>query len=112
MKITNRFNLTPRLAICVHHEGEPVVQNGLAITPKRMYELTMKGIPISEQTAQYQNQYHDGCKNPPNQVEVIFQRNVDINDVWNAQKDAQQMIKNLDQSVFDSPDVTPIISAL
>lgn len=82
-----------RVAVCKLKEGEIPVQGGLAYTPSKMMQLAQDGIPISTQTAAGV-QYDDGYRKLDFEPLMEFRRGVDITDVWEADMDARQKVKN------------------
>ena len=71
-----------KYSICKRRPHEYIVQNNLSLTPSQIAEMTKKGIPVSTQSLQ-------GIYETPTQghdVDPIYQRGVDMNDLWNAQK--------------------------
>lgn len=71
--------------------GHTKVVPGLAFTPAQMAKMAEKGIPISTQSA---DQFVDGSLNPSFDIPIEDRRGVDVNDVWNASKDAKAKIIN------------------
>lgn len=71
-------------------------QNGLAVTPAEIRELSSRGIPINSQNS---NMFIEGTS-----VQGSFAlaadelRGVDIADVWNASRDAQSKLVRAHQN--------------
>lgn len=100
MAKTTGIYCQPRICHCKSDESDPLVKNDLAITPSRMYELTLKGIPITEQTAANAGDFIDGYRGeidfePPH----VYTRHADIISSWNMQIEARSNAKNLADSM-------------
>lgn len=73
-------------------ENEPIVQNGLAITPTDMYELQQKGIPIS--VPSLGELYDEGYSNLDFTPPLEYTRGVDLNDLYEAgQKGRERLVQ-------------------
>ena len=83
-----------RVCHCKSTDLDPLVKNDLSITPRRMYELTMQGHPISEQTAAYAGDFIDGYRGDKLSFEPphIYTRHADIISCWNEQIDSRRSI--------------------
>lgn len=84
-----------KYSVCKRRPHEHIVQNNLSLTPSQIAEMTKKGIPVSTQSLQ-------GIYETPTQghdVDPIYQRGVDMNDLWNAQKRVQTKVRNIKQKV-------------
>lgn len=74
----------------VRHDDEDDVQDGLAVTPSQMEELVRRGIPVS--TANLGNEFYDGLPNNDFYVAPMYQRGVDMADLWNTANDSKERI--------------------
>lgn len=83
----NRIFANPK-----RHEGEAVVQNDLAVTPTRMYEMMQQGIPISTQNLS-DEMFYDGDTNPSFDLPLDMQRGIDVADCWEASMDIKSRAK-------------------
>lgn len=88
----------PRTCSVSRDENDKPVVNGLALTPAQMAELAERGIPIS--TANAQLAYEDGDRSSSMDVQIEDRRGVDMADVWNAQQDARNRVKQAYQSAI------------
>lgn len=60
---------------------------GLAMTPSQVAEMAARGIPVSTQSAP---DMYDEVQNPSNfEVEPLFKRGADINQIWELSQDAR-----------------------
>lgn len=90
-----------RVAHIVDDGFEKVVP-GLSVSPSQMALMAEKGIPI---TAQLSDAFVDGVSNPPFDIPIEDRRGIDVNAVWNAQKDARKRIiaaHKADKQAYDS----------
>lgn len=78
---------TPRRAV-----HEPVVQNGLALTPDKIEYMSRLGQPVTTQTLGAE--YYDNTANNDYYVPLEHRRGMDIVDVWNAMKDGKTKLRN------------------
>lgn len=80
-------------------ENDPIVQNGLALTPAKMLELTNQGFSISAQN----NRFLQAVPAAPFacfDVPLEFRRGVDpLADGYQAQQEVRSKIKNLSVSL-------------
>ncbi|UPW41270.1 hypothetical protein [Sigmofec virus UA08Rod_4527] len=67
------------------------VEQGLSVSPSQVAELTAKGIPVSSTNV---SQFIDGSPNPSFDLPIDELRGVDINDVWEASKEAARNLSN------------------
>lgn len=93
----------------VRKDTDPIVQNGLAITPAQMMELTAQGMSISNQNAMLLRElnYSDA---KGFDVPLEFRRHVDIlADGYVAQQEMRAKFKNaVEQSdLFQNQSVSP-----
>lgn len=90
------FSSNPRFSLpkcdCHRTKDDLPVQDGLALTPAMIAELTAQGVPISEPQAM---QFFDGYKRGDFNPGIINRRGVDIADVWNAEKDARTGLRRV-----------------
>lgn len=78
------YHRRSNFATAFQHDGEAVVQNGLALTPSDMDRMRMLGQPITTQQLQsvvYQNDCPDWNEPSPE-----FKRGVDMNDLYEARR--------------------------
>ncbi len=68
------------------------VQSNLALTPSEMMSLSERGIPISSHFDD--SQFYDGDNSPRVELAFEHQRGIDINDAWNAERNAKKNIRN------------------
>lgn len=86
----SRIKQSMRARTChVIDNGYVKTTPGLAFTPAQMAKMAEKGIPISTQSA---DQFVDGTLNPSFDIPIEERRGIDVNDVWNASKDAKAKI--------------------
>lgn len=90
--IAKHFNRQIRFAHCNAQKGEELVQSGLAYTPAEMYDLAKQGKPIGSQILPDDN-FDDGEPMCKTEVSLDNQRGIDINQAWEATKDAQSKFK-------------------
>lgn len=80
-----------RYSKAVRHEHEPIVQDGLAVTPSMMEEMAMLGKPIS--TSTLGAEYFDNTARNDFGVDPQFQRGACIVEVWETEQDARAKFK-------------------
>lgn len=87
-----------RPSVAVRHEQEPVVQNGLALTPSDMQEMMMKGEAIS---AQHMAMIKDETVAQRNDFTVPLEhtRGFDMVDGWNIKHDVSERVRTLRNKV-------------
>lgn len=99
------LNRVPRHSAPKRQEYEPIVQNGLAITPAEMMNLTNRGIPISPQNLGLV--YDEGVSELDFTPPAEYTRGVEINDLWElrqqTRKKAKTAIDNHVASLVDVP---------
>lgn len=88
-----RSYVTARL---LRREDEMIVENHLATTPAEMKELAKQGIPVSGDSVGLM--YDDGVKDNPS-LSLSERRGVELADLWNAQKNARNKLKDLNNHV-------------
>lgn len=71
-------------------DDEQVVQNGLAVSPGNMLELTKQGLSISSQN---QSQLYVDEGDFGIDVPLEFQRGMDMADLWNARADVREKVR-------------------
>lgn len=76
-------NAVRHISICERGEHEPVVQNGLAITPAKMLELQNMGFSISSQNARMLDDVRPDDMRHMN-VPMEYRRNFDIADAFQS----------------------------
>lgn len=91
------INLRP--AVAHRHEDEPIVRNGLAITPSEMVEMMRQGMPISAQGYSLK----DESITMRNDYEVPLEhtRGFDLVDGWNKMKEVQSKVRKVRKAVQD-----------
>lgn len=88
---SNNPNFSLPKVACRRTSDDIPVQDGLALTPAKLGELTEKGIPIS---APMGMQFFDGYKdNVDFDPGIVWHRGVDIIDAWNVQEDARMALR-------------------
>lgn len=92
-----RYFKKPQLKNCKVSELDKPVQNGLAVTPAQMLEMTNNGIPITP--ANLGLQYEEGVSKLDFEPPLEYQRGVDMTDMWNHR---QNMKKKLGSKEFQS----------
>lgn len=80
-----------RFSVCKTRIYEQHVQNGLSLTPEQMGEMASKGVPIS--TANLGVGYQDGVSKLDFQPPLEYTRGIDMNDLWQANKDVSAKLK-------------------
>lgn len=82
-------------AICDYNRNNPVI-SGLSLTPADVYNLTSQGLPVK--TSQQADEYFlDGDTNPSIDVPLEFSRGVDINTLWETQRDTRKKVHKLEK---------------
>lgn len=107
------FSNNPRFCLpkvdCRRTDDDLPVQDGLALTPSMIGELTNRGIPISEPMAM---QFFDGYKNIQDfDPGVVNRRGVDIAEVWEAQKDARSKFRKVHKDAMAAEDAAAAAAA-
>lgn len=98
-----------RYHVCARrHEDEPIVKNGLAITPSDMASMMQQGIPISAQAhaiveAETPAQASDFF------VPAEHVKHSDMVDLWNAKLDAMEKVRGVRRKV-KSGEIKPMES--
>lgn len=79
---------------CSRKDSDPIVQNGLSLTPARMLELTRQGFSIN---AQNSRMLQDVSPAPFRHMDVPieFTRGFDIADGYMAQQDFRKKVKDI-----------------
>lgn len=89
MKYKNRL---PKIKYCKLEEYEEQVQNGLALTPAQMMDLTNRGVPISP--ANLGVEYYEGVSVSDFEVPMEHRRGVDIADMWEHRQDMRAKLSS------------------
>lgn len=82
--------------------GFEKVTPGLSVSPTQMAIMAERGIPI---TAQMADTFFDGVSNPSFDMPIEDLRGIDVNAVWNAQKDARKRLiaaHKADKQAYDN----------
>lgn len=93
-----------RYSAPVRRSDEMIVQNGLAVTPSEMQELVNNGIPVSP--ANLGLSYENGVLNNDFTPSLDNMRGVDISDLWEAQLDVKDKLRNNLKSIHSR--VSPV----
>ncbi|UPW41264.1 hypothetical protein [Sigmofec virus UA08Rod_4626] len=82
-------------------KDDPVVPvvNDLAVTPSDMHQMTARGVPIS---AQNESMFYDGDTLSSIELDLEYQRGIDVVDLWDAEKTSRLNILKLRNRVKDS----------
>lgn len=78
-------------ADCSKCDGYPIVRPGLAVTPALVEQMTANGVAVSAQSSL---PFVDGDVNPSWDMPLYNYRGVDMVDLWSAQRDARDHIRN------------------
>lgn len=90
-----------RLKNCVLTEEEPIVQNGLAVTPAQMMELTNRGVPITPSNLGVI--FDEGSSSLDFEPTMENLRGIDITDMWEHREDVKHKMKSKEfQSLLKS----------
>lgn len=85
---------TPWRAVTIQRKSyEPIVQNGLAITPAEMEDMRKRGMAISAQNAQLLQVADAG--DTDFFVPLEHQRGFDLADGWNAARDIRHKVHEM-----------------
>lgn len=95
-----------RPVVCKRHSFESQVQNGLGLSPARMFELAQKGIPVSSQLSAAV--YDEGVSVLDFEPPLEHTRGVDIGDLWEARENLKTKVRSLKQRV-KSGEIEPIV---
>lgn len=80
-------------SVCKRHPEEQDVQNGLALTPGQMQEMTNRGIPIAPQNLGVT--YEEGSADLKNyEVSPEYIRGVDIGELWELRESTNKRFKD------------------
>lgn len=74
-----------------HRDDEPIVQDGLAMTPSQAMDLVNRGIPISNSNLQLIEVYKTGDKDFS--VPMEFRRNADMADMWQHRQNVREKVR-------------------
>lgn len=90
--LQKHFNRTPKFAKCVYGDQDKKVAPNLVNTPSQMYSLAKQGKPVQSLLLPAE-QFNDGTPFIKGfDIPMDRQRSVDVNDMWNAQKDIKSKI--------------------
>lgn len=93
-----------RIKNTVLHAEEPIVQNGLAVTPSQMLEMTERGIPITPQNLGLI--YDEGVSKLDFEPPMEFRRGVDICDMWEHRENMKSKVRSKEfQSLLTGKEV-------
>lgn len=86
----------------VRTEDDPIVQNGLAVTPAEMNQMLQAGLPIS---AQINSMFNDDTLVSARDfsVDAIYQRGIDAAEIFEMQQGAKRKIKDAFQHAERQP---------
>lgn len=84
--LPKNINRGIRFSNCKSQPNETKVQSGLALTPAEMYTMAQQGKPISAQILPDDN-FDDGEPQCSYDITLDRQRGIDVNDLWNAEKE-------------------------
>lgn len=89
------FKNPRKLHTCNIHRGEndPIVQNGLSLTPAQMLELTRQGFSISAQNARMLSEVRPDSFARLD-VPLEFRRGFDIADGYQAQQEVHRKVRD------------------
>lgn len=95
------YNLSKTIPVSnpKRNDYELPVQDGLAITPAQMMELTQKGIPVSARTLGAQ--FYDGALSNDFDVDIVYKRGVDIAEVDAFQYQSKERVRTGLKKAFD-----------
>lgn len=80
-----------RFSSPITREYEDKVQNGLAITPSKMQEMALRGIPVS--TSNLGLGYEDGYSELDFTPPAEHQRGVDMSDLWELRQSSKKRLR-------------------
>lgn len=80
-------------------EDDIEVQDGLAMTPAMVEQMTAAGVPLSQPLAMG---FFDGYKTLDFDPGVLGRRGTDIIDAWNAEQDSRKKMRDHAQTVLSS----------
>lgn len=84
---------------CKRSAGDPIVQNGLAMTPSQMAELAIQGIPVNNQTlAAY---YDEGYSHLSYDMPLDIQRGIDVAQLWEEKQRIGKKVVNAHKAEID-----------
>lgn len=86
-----KLHRTFRPARTCRHENDPVVQNGLAVTPSQMADLASRGIPISTQNAASFTSNDVGRFDFD--VPMEHTRGIDMAEMWQKREDVKSKFR-------------------
>lgn len=77
------------------HDGESSVDSSLAMTPSQMARLTSQGRAVSMASLEGQSYYCN--ERDYSDMNIEFQRGIDLNQVWLASKQSKQKIDSFNK---------------
>lgn len=77
---------------CKRKIDEPVVQNGLAVTPAQMADLAAHGVPITPQNLGLG--YQEGVSRLDYEPPLEYQRGIDMADLWDIRQNVKDKVRN------------------
>lgn len=77
-----------RVSAPSRREYEDIVQNGLAVTPSEMMQMTARGIPVT--TNNLGLVYEDGVSSLDYTPPLEYTRGIDIADLWERRQDIRE----------------------
>lgn len=93
---------------CKRSEEEPIVQNGLAVTPSQMQELSLRGVAVSAQNAALA--INDGAGKYDYHVPLEYTRGFDAADAYCAEQEARAKFRNVRRRL-DKGELQPVKSS-
>lgn len=99
MPFTNRNKIGMRPCSLKRTDLDLDVQDGLALTPAQVAEMTNAGVPISQPNAM---QFFDGYKTQDFEPILIDKRYVGLVDIWTAEKDARAKLRKAAQNAYQA----------
>lgn len=80
-----------RSSVCRRHDDEPVVQNGLTVTPSEMLDLTRQGMSITSMNLRLLEAVDPADKDF--YVPLQYRRGIDIADISEHSQEVRQKLK-------------------
>lgn len=91
MNYLRKKNLQFKVVNIEHRYDEPVVQDGLSLTPSEMMDMVNRGIPISSSNLQVLEVYKSSDKDFT--VPMEFRRNADMADMWQHREFVRENVR-------------------
>lgn len=88
--LTRRSDWTDNLVVLSRHSGDIPVQSGLALTPRRVKELTEKGIAVS--TSNAEGTFDASYRRSDWSMDAMYERGSDRNVLWEKSQLARRKI--------------------